>query len=80
MGICPAQMSLSSLQKSVKKVILFCLFTYLFIYFESSASEGHGRIIKWTQHRGFLTLVRMERVVDGNHREKSKRRVTRFLC
>ena len=26
----------------------------------------HGRIIKWTQHIGFLTLAGMERVVEGN--------------
>ena len=27
----------------------------------------HGRIIKWAQHIGFLTLAGMERVVEGNH-------------
>ena len=27
----------------------------------------HGRIIKWTQYIGFLTLAGMERVVEGNH-------------
>ena len=27
----------------------------------------HGRIIKWTQHIGFLTLAGMEQVVEGNH-------------
>ena len=26
-----------------------------------------GRIIKWTQHIGFLTLAGMERIVEGNH-------------
>ena len=26
----------------------------------------HGRIIKWTQHIGFLRLAGMERVVEGN--------------
>ena len=26
----------------------------------------HGRIIKWTQHIGFLALVEMARVVEGN--------------
>ena len=32
----------------------------------------HGCIIKWTQHIGFLTLARMERVVEGNHGNDSK--------
>ena len=27
----------------------------------------HGRIIKWIQHIGFLTLAGMERDVEGNH-------------
>ena len=27
----------------------------------------HGRIIKWTQHIGFLTLAGMKQVVEGNH-------------
>ena len=27
----------------------------------------HGRIIKWTQHIGILTLAVMERVVEGNY-------------
>ena len=29
-------------------------------------SNSHGRIIKWTQHVGFLTLAEIERVVEGN--------------
>ena len=29
--------------------------------------KEHGRIIKWTQNIGFLTLAGMERVVEGNH-------------
>ena len=29
--------------------------------------DAHGRIIKWTQHIGFLMLVGMERIVEGNH-------------
>ena len=32
----------------------------------------HGRIIKWTQHVGFLTLAGMERVVEGNHENDLK--------
>ena len=40
----------------------------------------HGRIIKWTQHIGFLTLAGMERVVEGNHGNNSKRRIARILC
>ena len=31
-----------------------------------------GRIIKWTQHIGFLTLAGMDTVVEGNHRNDSK--------
>ena len=31
------------------------------------ALTEHGRIIKWTQHTGFLTLAGMERVVQGNY-------------
>ena len=27
----------------------------------------HERIIKWTQHIGFLTLAGIERVVEENH-------------
>ena len=37
-----------------------------------SAWQPHGRIIKWTQHIGFLTLTGMERVVEGNHRNHLK--------
>ena len=33
----------------------------------SPINVDHGRIIKWTQHIGFLTLARMERVIEGNH-------------
>ena len=29
--------------------------------------SNHGRIIKWTQHIGFLTLAEMARVVERNH-------------
>ena len=32
----------------------------------------HGRIIKWTQHIGFLTLAGMVRVAEGNHGNYSK--------
>ena len=35
--------------------------------------KNHGRIIKWTQHIGFLTLAGMERVVEGNHGNDSKK-------
>ena len=27
----------------------------------------HGRIIKWTQHIGFLRLAGTERVIEENH-------------
>ena len=30
-------------------------------------SINHGRIIKWTQHIGFLTLAEMARIVERNH-------------
>ena len=37
---------------------------------------NHGRIIKWTQHIGFLTLAGMALiVVEENHGNDSKRRV-----
>ena len=39
----------------------------------------HGRIIKWIQHIGFLTLGDMAPVVEGNHWKNSKRRVARIL-
>ena len=39
----------------------------------------HGRIIKWTQHIGFLTLVRIAGVVERNHVNDSKRRIARIL-
>ena len=32
----------------------------------------HGRIIKWTQHIGFLTLAGIVPVVEGNHGNHSK--------
>ena len=35
-------------------------------------ANKHGRIIKWTQHIGFLTLAEMARVVEGNHGNNSK--------
>ena len=28
---------------------------------------AYERIIKWTQHIGFLTLAEIARVVEGNH-------------
>ena len=34
----------------------------------------HGRIIKWTQHIGFLTLAEITQVVEGNHGNDSKER------
>ena len=34
---------------------------------------NHGRIIKWTQHIGFLTLAGMARVIEGNHGNDSKK-------
>ena len=40
---------------------------------------GHGRIIKWTQQIGFLTLAGMARVVKGNHGNDSKREIARIL-
>ena len=40
----------------------------------------HGRIIKWTQHIGFLALAGMERVLEENHGGNCKRRVVRILC
>ena len=43
-------------------------------------TKFHGRIIKWTQHIGFLTLVGMARVVEGNRGNDSERRVARILC
>ena len=39
-------------------------FSISLIYF---GLNNHGRIIKWTQRIGFLTLAGMERVVEGNH-------------
>ena len=33
---------------------------------------GHGRIIKWTHHIGFLTLAEIEQVIEGNHGNVSK--------
>ena len=38
----------------------------------------HGCIIKWTQHIGFLTLARMERVVEGNHGKDLKEGLQEF--
>ena len=35
--------------------------------------DYHGRIIKWTQHTGFLTIAGMARVVERNHGNDSKR-------
>ena len=35
-------------------------------------SQSHGRIIKWGQHIGFLTLAGMARIVEGNHGNDSK--------
>ena len=32
----------------------------------------HGCIIKWTQHIGFITLIGMAHVVEGNHENDSK--------
>ena len=32
----------------------------------------HGRIIKWTQHTGFLTLAEIAQVVEYNHGIDSK--------
>ena len=32
----------------------------------------HGRIIKWTQHIGFLTLAEIAQVIEGNHGYHSK--------
>ena len=40
----------------------------------------HGRIIKWTQHIGFLTLAGMGLVIEGNHEKNSKRKAARILC
>ena len=34
--------------------------------------KNHGSIIKWTQHIGFLTLVGIAPVVEGNHGKDSK--------
>ena len=39
----------------------------MFVY-----SNIHGRIIKWTHHIGFLTLVGVATVVEGNHANDSK--------
>ena len=33
-------------------------------------SNNHGRVIKWTWHIGFLTLVGMDPVVEGESWEK----------
>ena len=49
-------------------------------HWKRKSSFNHGRIIKWTQHIGFLTLAVMERVVEGNHGNDSKRRASRILC
>ena len=38
----------------------------------------HGRIIKWTQHIGFLTLDEMARVVEGNHGNDLKEGYQKF--
>ena len=37
-----------------------------------------GRIIKWTQLIGFLTLTEMERVIEGNHGNDLKERWQEF--
>ena len=50
------------------------------IFDSPMSSSDHGRIIKWTHHIGFLTQAGMARVVEGNHGNDSKRRVTRILC
>ena len=39
----------------------------------------HGRIIKWTQHIGFLTLAEIAQVIDGNHRNDSKQDNKNFV-
>ena len=38
----------------------------------NDTSIFHGRIIKWTQHIGYLTLAGMERIVEGNHENDLK--------
>ena len=35
--------------------------------------KEHGRIIKWTQHIGFLTLAGTAPFVEGNHGNDSKK-------
>ena len=45
-----------------------------------SGCLSHGRIIKWIQHIGFLTLAGMARVLEGNYGNNSKRKVARILC
>ena len=56
--------------------------SYLFknIFVIMTDNIYHGHIIKWTKHIGVLILADMARVVEGNHRNDSKRRVGRILC
>ena len=42
------------------------MFGFLHVY------HIHGRIIKWTQHIGSLTLAGIAPVVEGNHGNDSK--------
>ena len=49
-------------EKKYKYIILQCYFLDII----------HGRIIKWNQHIGFLTLAGMAQVVEGNHGNDSK--------
>ena len=41
--------------------------------FTNLVTDDHGRIIKWTQHTGFLTLAGKALIVEGDHRNDSKR-------
>ena len=41
-------------------------------FFLKIFSCSDGRIIKWTQHIGFLTLAGIAPVVEGNHGNDSK--------
>ena len=56
------------------------LCTEILLYVEKIPISIHGLIIKWTQHKGFITLAGMALVVERNHGNDSKRRVARILC
>ena len=40
--------------------------------FNKHSCQTHGRIIKWTQHPGFLPLAGIDPSIEGNHGKNLK--------